>query len=133
MKSDTEIKRNVEEEFRFDPNVDASDIALNVKNGVVSLTGFVKSYTEKFEAESDAKRVAGVIGLANDIEVRLPGSAERPDPEIARDAVAAINARLPFTADHIRTVVKNGWITLEGTAEWNFQRQAAESAVRHLR
>lgn len=133
MKSDSEIKRDVEDELRFDPDIDASDIGVAVKNGVVTLTGFVKSYTEKFEAEADAKRVSGVVGLANDIEVRLPGSAERPDPDIARDAVTAIKARLPFSAEHIRTVVKNGWVTIEGTVEWNYQRETAEDAVRRLR
>ena len=133
MKSDSEIKRDVEEELRFDPDIDATDIGVAVKNGVVTLTGFVKSYTEKFEAEADAKRVVGVVGLANDLEVRLPGSAERPDPDIARDAVAAIKARLPFTAEHIRVVVKNGWVTLEGSVEWNYQRESAENAVRRIR
>ena len=106
---------------------------MSVNNGVVALTGFVKSYTEKFEAEAAAKRVAGVLGLANDLEVRLPGGTERPDPDIARDVVAAIKTRLPFTAEHIRAVVKNGWVTLEGQVEWNYQRESAESAVRHIR
>jgi osmotically-inducible protein OsmY len=133
MKSDSEIKRDVEAELRFDPDIDASDIGVAVKNGVVTLTGFVKSYTEKFEAEADAKRVSGVVGLANDLEVRLPSSAERPDPDIARDAVAAIKARLPYSAEHIRAVVKNGWVTLEGAVEWNYQRETAEDAVRRIR
>jgi osmotically-inducible protein OsmY len=133
MKSDSDIKRDVEEELRFDPDIDATDIGVSVNNGVVALTGFVKSYTEKFEAEAAAKRVAGVLGLANDLEVRLPGGTERPDPDIARDVVAAIKARLPFTAEHIRAVVKNGWVTLEGQVEWNYQRESAESAVRHIR
>src|ERR1700716_1734381 len=93
MKSDSDIKRDVEEELRFDPDIDATDIGVSVNNGVVALTGFVKSYTEKFEAEAAAKRVAGVLGLANDLEVRLPGGTERPDPDIARDAVAALKTR----------------------------------------
>ena len=133
MKSDSEIKRDVEEELRFDPDIDASDIGVAVKNRVVTLTGFVKSYTEKFQAEADAKRVSGVVGLANDLEVRLPSSAERPDPDIARDAVSAIKARLPYSAEHIRAVVKNGWVTLEGNVEWNYQRETAEDAVRRIR
>jgi osmotically-inducible protein OsmY len=133
MKSDSDIKRDVEEELRFDPDIDATDIGVSVNNGVVALTGFVKSYTEKFDAEAAAKRVAGVLGLANDLEVRLPGGTERPDPDIARDVVAAIKTRLPFTAEHIRAVVKNGWVTLEGQVEWNYQRESAESAVRHIR
>ena len=133
MKSDSDIKRDIEEELRFDPDIDATDIGVTVKNGVVAPTGFVKSYTEKFEAEAAAKRVAGVVGLANDLEVRLPGGAEKPDPDIARDAVAAIKARLPLSAENIRAVVKNGWVTLEGTVEWNYQRESAESAVRRIR
>src|ERR1700676_2948031 len=133
MRSDTDIKRDVEDELRWDPDIDASDIGIAVKNGVVSLTGFVKSYSEKFEAEAAAKRVAGVVGLANDLEVRLPGSFEGPDPDIARDAVSAIKTRLPLTAEHIRAVVKQGWVTLEGYAQWNYQREGAERAVRRLR
>ena len=106
MKSDSDIKRDVEEKLRFDPDIDATDIGVAVKDGVVTLVGFVKSYTEKSEAEAAAKRVAGVLGLANDLEVPLPGSVERPDPEIARDAFAAIKTRLPFSAEHIRVIVK---------------------------
>jgi len=123
MKSDSDIKRDVEEELRFDPDIDATDIGVSVNNGVRRPHRLVKSYTEKFEAEAAAKRVAGVLGLANDLEVRLPGGTERPDPDIARDVVAAIKTRLPFTAEHIRAVVKNGWVTLEGQVEWNYQRE----------
>jgi osmotically-inducible protein OsmY len=133
MRSDADIKRDVEDELRWDPDIDSSDIAVTVKNGVVTLIGFVKSYSEKFEAEAAAKRVAGVVGLANDLDVRLPVGSERPDPDIARDAVAAIKARLPISGEHIRVVVKNGWLTLEGQVEWNYQRESAESAVRGIR
>lgn len=132
MRSDSDIKRDVEEELQWDPLIDASDIAVAVKDGVVTLTGYVRSYTDKLQAEADAKRVAGVVGLANDIEVRLPKVDERPDPEIARDAVAAIKRRLPVSHERIRPVVKGGWVTLEGEAEWNYQRQEAERAVRRL-
>jgi osmotically-inducible protein OsmY len=133
MRSDEEIKRDVEEELRWDPDIDATDIAVAVKNGVVTLTGFVKSYNDKWEAERDAKRVAGVLGVANDLEVRLPNIDERPDPDIARDAVAAIKTQLPFSYEQIKVVVKNGWVTLEGEAEWNYQREAAERAVRRVK
>jgi osmotically-inducible protein OsmY len=133
MRSDSDIKRDVEAEIRSDPTVDATDIAVAVKNGVVTLTGFVHSYSEKLEAEAAAKRVAGVIGLANDLEVRLSAADQRPDPEIARDAVAALRARLPFSANQIRVVVDKGWVTLEGQVEWNYQREEAERAVRRLK
>jgi osmotically-inducible protein OsmY len=132
MRSDNDIKRDVEDELRFDPDLDATDIAVSVKNGVVTLTGFVKRYMDKYEAESAAKRVVGVVGIANDIEVRFPTGSERPDPDIARDAISAIKVRLPFSWEHIRAVVKNGWVTLEGNVEWNYQREAAENAVRRL-
>ena len=133
MKTDSDIKRDVENELRWDPDIDATDVAITVKDGVVTLAGFVRSYSQKWEAERDAKRVSGVVGIANDIEVRLPSIDQRPDPDIARDVVAAIQTQLPFWHDHIKPVVKNGWVTLEGDAEWNFQRERAESAVRHVR
>jgi osmotically-inducible protein OsmY len=132
MRSDSDIKRDVEDEIRWDPDIGSTDIAVAVKNGVVSLTGFVRHYTQKYEAERAAKRVAGVLGLANDIEVSLPTADSRSDPEIARDAVAAIKAQLPYSSEHIKTIVKGGWITLEGDAEWNYQRETAEKAVRRL-
>src|SRR4029077_7441714 len=87
----------------------------------------------KLEAEKTTKRVAGVVAVANDIEVRLPIFNQRPDTEIARDAVAAIQNRLPYSSDHIRVVVRDGWVTLEGSVEWNYQRERAEEAVEHVR
>jgi osmotically-inducible protein OsmY len=133
MRSDSEIKRDVEDELRWDPDIDATDIAVAVKNSVVTLTGFVKSYNDRWEAERDAKRVAGVLGVANDLEVRLPNIDQQPDPDIARDAVAAIKTQLPVSYENIKVVVKNGWVSLEGEVEWNYQREAAERAVRRLR
>ena len=133
MRSDSEIQRDVEDELKWNPDINATDIAVSVGKGVVTLAGFVKSYGEKFAAETAAKRVAGVVGVANDLEVRLPGVDERPDPDIARDAIAAIKARLPYSWENIKVVVKSGWITLEGNVEWNYQRESAESAVRWLK
>jgi osmotically-inducible protein OsmY len=133
MRSDEEIKRDVEAELKWDPDIDATDIAVSTKNGVVTLAGFVPSYLMKYEAEKAAKRVAGVVGVANDIEVRLPSIDQRPDPEIARDAVAAIKSRLPISWDRFKVIAKNAWITLEGEVEWNYQRQTAEEAVRTIK
>src|SRR5438477_2730972 len=132
MRSDSDIKRDVEDELRWDPDLDATDIAVTVKSGVVTLAGFTRSYSDKLEAEAAAKRVAGVLGVANDIEVRLPSLDQRPDPEIARDAIAAIVQRLPLVSEQIKVLVRNGWITLEGHVEWDDQRSAAESAVRRV-
>jgi osmotically-inducible protein OsmY len=133
MRTDSEIKRDVEDELKYDPDIDATDIAVAVKSGVVMLTGYVRSYLHKYAAEKAAKRVSGVVGVANDIEVRLLTIDERPDPEIARDAVAAIKNRLPISGDRIKVLVKGGWITLEGEVEWNYQRETAEDAVRSLK
>jgi osmotically-inducible protein OsmY len=133
MRSDSDIKRDVEAELQSDPSVDATDIAVAVKNGVVTLSGFVHKYSDKLEAEAAAKRVAGVVGLANDLEVRLPLSDKRPDPEIARDAVAAVKTQLPFSWQQIKVIVDKGWVTLEGQVEWNYQREEAERAVRRVK
>jgi osmotically-inducible protein OsmY len=133
MKSDSEIKRDVEAELQSDPTIDATDIAVAVKNGVVTLTGFVRSYWEKLGAEAAAKRVSGVVGLANDLEVSLSAADQRPDPEIARDAVAAIRSRLPESGEGVRVVVDKGWITLEGHVKWHYQREEAERAVRRVK
>jgi osmotically-inducible protein OsmY len=133
MKSDRDIERDVKEELEWNPDLDASDIAVSVKDGVVTLAGFVKSYTDKYDAEAAAKRVAGVSGVANDLEVRLPSIDERPDPDIARDAVAALKSQLPISSEHIKVVVKHGWVTLEGQVEWQYQKNTAESAVRRIK
>src|ERR1700739_4710454 len=98
MRSDSDIKRDVEDELRWDPDLDATDIAVAVKSGVVTLAGFTRSYSDKLEAEAAAKRGAGVRGRADDIEVRLPSLDQRPDPDIARDAIAVIKNRVPVVA-----------------------------------
>jgi osmotically-inducible protein OsmY len=133
MRSDSDIRRDVEDELRWDPDIDAIDIAVSVNNGVVTLAGFVRSYMQKYQAEADTKRVAGVLGVVDDLEVRLPNIDERPDPEIARDAIAQIKSELPYAWERIRVIVKNGWLTLEGEVEWNYQRERAEHAVRRAR
>ncbi|MDB5448175.1 MAG: hypothetical protein JWQ97_3492 [Phenylobacterium sp.] len=133
MKSDEDIRRDVEAELKWDPDIDAKDIAVAVRDGVVALTGFVGSYSQKWQAERDAKRVSGVRGVANDIEVRLPNIDQRPDPEIARDAVQQIRAMLPYSGEKITATVKNGWVTLEGEVEWHYLRERAEAAVRRVR
>jgi osmotically-inducible protein OsmY len=88
---------------------------------------------QKTPAERDAKRVAGVLAVANDIEVRLPYINKRPDPEIARDAVQKLQTELPYSSQFIKVTVKDGEVTLEGALEWNYQRERAEKAVRTVR
>jgi osmotically-inducible protein OsmY len=132
MKPDSEIARHVEAELRSDPEVDTTDIAVAVKDSVVTLTGFVHSYNEKVEAERAAKRVAGVAAVANDIEVRLRDIDERPDPEIARDVVAELKRELPTAWEPIKVTVAHGRVILEGDLAWRHQRENAERAVRRI-
>jgi osmotically-inducible protein OsmY len=133
MKSGSEIERDVRDELKWDPDLDAENIVVSVKDGVVTLAGFVSSYSDRLEAEAAAKRVAGVLAVANDIEVRLPAIDQRPDPDIAKAAVAALKSELPISYDKIKIIVKDGWITLEGVAEWQYQKTTAENAVRKVK
>ncbi len=131
MRSDADIKKDVEAELRWSPDVDETDIAVKVKDGEVSLTGYARDYFEKYQAEIAAKRVKGVAAVANDLELRSIAGTPT-DPEIARAAVAALKLELPLTCENIKTVVQQGRVKLEGAVEWHYQRERAESAVRRL-
>ena len=131
MKSDADIKRDVEAELNWSPEVDETDIAVKVNSGEVTLTGYVRTFYEKFQAEAAIKRVKGVTAVANDIQVRQFAAAPT-DPEIARAAAAALKVELPVTWENVKPIVQQGRITLEGKVEWQYQRTAAEHAVRHL-
>ncbi|RPH61757.1 MAG: BON domain-containing protein [Acidobacteria bacterium] len=133
MKTDSDIKRDVEAELRWSPEIDETDIAVKVNGGVVALSGFARSYYDKYQAEATVKRVAGVAGVANDVEVRLPQGGETSDPETAREAVTAIKLALPVSHESIKVLVHKGRVTLEGTVEWQYLKEAAETAVRRLR
>jgi osmotically-inducible protein OsmY len=132
MRSDTHIKADVEAELSWSPDLDETDVAIKVQDGVVLLSGYVHSYFEKDRAEAAAKRVKGVCGVANDVIVRLAIGAGTSDPEIARAAVAALKATAPQLADRLKVIVSQGHLTLEGAVQWNFQKSQAEIAVRNL-
>ena len=133
MRTDAETQRDVQAELRWAPDVEARDIAVKVNGGIATLTGYVPSYSDRIRAEAAAKRVVGVLAVANDIEVRLPSGADRSDPEIARDAVAALRGELPMSWEHVTPLVHAGHIALEGTLDWHDQRERAEHAVRRVR
>lgn len=133
MLNDAEIKRNVEAQLSWEPGLGDDDIAVAVKDGVVTLAGFVKSYTDLWAAERAAKKVKGVKAVANDIQVRLPQVDRRPDPDIARDAVAALKRDLLAASDRIKVVVKDGYLSLQGEVEWKYQKDWAERAVRNVK
>ena len=131
-RSDDLIRNDVLFELKWDPKISSSsDIAVAVKDGVVTLSGFVKSYWDKDAAEKAAKRVYGVRALANDIEVK-PSTA-RTDPEIAREAIQELESHVSIPADKIKVTIEKGWVTLEGTVDWQYQKSLAESAIKKLR
>lgn len=132
MKSDVELRNDVQEELKWEPGVKPAAIGVAVKDGVVILSGYVDSYAEKWAAERAAKRVSGVKAVAEEIEVRLPGLSERSDSEIAHSAENVLDWNASIPRDAIEVTVGHGWVTLEGQVDWQYQREAAESAVRHL-
>jgi osmotically-inducible protein OsmY len=127
IKCDNAIKHNVEAELRCCSTLDQTDIAVKVNGGIVTLTGYVANFLHKDRAEDAVKRVAGVVAIANDIQVQA--SATFSDPEIAREAVAAIKRQLPLNWEQVRPTVRHGSVTLEGLVDANYQREEAEKAV----
>jgi osmotically-inducible protein OsmY len=132
MGKDSLLQSAVMDELRWEPSINAADIGVAAKEGVVTLTGFVRSYPEKQSAERAAKRVAGVKAVAEEIEIRLPGIFERTDSDIAKSAVAALAWNVMVPRDSVKVVVEHGWVTLEGEVGWQYQRKAAEDSVRNL-
>lgn len=132
MRADNEVKRDVEAELQWAPDVNETDIAVKVNGGVVTLTGYARTYFEKYRAEAVAKQVAGVTAVANDLAVRAPLGGMPTDPQIARDAVAQLRTELPLIWEQIKPLVHEGHVALEGTVEWHYERERAESAVRRV-
>ena len=130
--TDLELKKNVEAELNWEPSVNAAEIGVAVKDSIVTLSGHIPSYWERFAAERAAARVAGIKAVVNNLEVRLPSSSERTDEDIARAAINALDWSIAVPADSIKVKVSKGWITLEGSVNWQFQKMAAEKAVRDL-
>jgi osmotically-inducible protein OsmY len=131
-KNDVELQRSVLDELKWDPSVDAAHIGVSVKNGVVTLSGHVPSYAESWAAEAAAKRVRGIKAVANELDVKLPGSSKRTDEDIANACLNALKSNILVPDEQIKVTVSKGWVTLEGEVTWNYQRRAAESAVRNL-
>ncbi len=132
MKNDLELRRDILDELEWEPSIDAAGIGVAAHDGIITLTGSAKSYTEKLAAGRATERVQGVKAIANDIEVRLPGTAERIDADIARAAVDTLSWRTSMPEGRIKVAVTKGWITLEGEVDWQYQKDIASEAVRHL-
>ncbi len=131
-RTDEEIQRDVLEELKWDTRVRPNEIGVAVKDGVVTLTGWVDSYLKKMAAEEAAHRVRGVKAVVNDIEVRLPSSAERTDEDLAKAALNALQWEAGVPADKLEVTVSHGWVTLKGEVEYGYQKREAERAVERL-
>jgi osmotically-inducible protein OsmY len=130
--ADTELQCDVLDELKCDPGVNVAHIGVSAKKGIVTLSGYVPSYWEKHAAEKSAKRVYGVMAVVNELEVKLPGSSQRTDEDIAAACVNALKSSISIPSDKIKVVVSKGWVTLEGEVEWQYQKRGAENAIRYL-
>jgi osmotically-inducible protein OsmY len=132
MRTDMELQNDIIEELKWTPSIDAANIGVAVKDGVVTLTGYVPSYVQYYEADNAAKRVYGVTAVVNKIVVTLPGSNVRTDLDIAEEAVNELKSNVWVPQDKIKVTVSKGWLTLEGEVDWKYQKDAAEKAVRKI-
>ena len=132
MKTDKELQRDVLDELAWEPSVDAAEIGVSVEAGVIILNGTVKSLTEKWTAERVAQRVEGVRAVTDKLVVKLPGDTQHTDADIARAAANALDWNASVPRNRIKLLVNNGWITLDGSVEYRFQKDAGENTVRNL-
>jgi osmotically-inducible protein OsmY len=132
MKTDKQIQQDVIAELGWEPSVNAAHIGVEVSNGIVTLAGHVTNFTEKFNAERAAQRVAGVKALVVEMDVKLAGTSKRTDADIASSVENVLQWAMYFSPESVKVKVEGGWITLSGDVEWDYQRQTAIGAVRHL-
>jgi len=132
MKTDAQLQQDILAELAWEPSVNAGAIGVEVRDGIVTLTGHVDSFGEKWEAQEAAQRVSGVRALAVEMDVTLPGASRRNDADIARSAKNVLEWSTYWPQDAIKVMVEGGWITLTGELDWEYQRTAAAAAVRPL-
>ena len=132
MKSDEELQKDVMTELKWEPSIAAAEIGVAVKDGIVTLTGYVDSYFAKSTAERAAARVFGVRSVAGEINVRFPGSFRRTDEDIAGAAVYGLEWNVSVPHDRVKVSVQDGWLTLSGEVDWWYQKDAAIDAVQKL-
>lgn len=132
MKTDAQLKKDVEDELAWEPAVDAAHIGVAVKDGVVTLTGHLETFAEKYVAERAVRRVAGVRAIAEEIDVKLSRAHVRSDSDIAQAIEAAFDWHTLIPSDRIQVKVEQGWVTLTGEVNWDYQRRMAEQTVRPL-
>ena len=132
MKTDAQLQKDVTAELGWEPSINSAQIGVEVKDGIVTLAGHVSCYAEKWDAERAAQRVAGVKALTVEIEVKLPGTSTRTDIDVARSVENVLQWATDVPRGAHKVMVENGWITLTGEVDWDYQRQAAASTIRHL-
>ena len=132
LKDDRQLQHDVLEELGWEPELDVSKIGVAADHGVVTLTGYVRAFSELVQAEKAARRVAGVEALASELEIKPPVAQLTDDVSIAQRALSALEWDASVPKGTVRITVTRGWLKLEGDAEWNYQRRAAEDAVRNL-
>lgn len=132
IRTDSQLQQDVLDELDFEPSVDAAHIGVSAQNGVVTLNGHVASYAEKIAAEKAVQRVKGVRAIAQEIEVRYPNDKKTADDEIATRAVNILRWNSVVPAERVQIKVQDGWVTLKGEVDWQFQRLAAENSIRRL-
>lgn len=133
MKKNNELQKDVQDAIQWEPLLNAAEIGVTAKDGVVSLTGVVDSYAKKIEAEQAAKRVIGVRALVANIQVKIPHQWAKTDAEIATDVLEVLKSNFYVPYEHLKVTVENGWVTLDGELPWDYQREAVKDAVKCLR
>ncbi len=132
MKTNSQIQKDIYDELKWDPRINEAEIGVSVLDSVVTISGFVPNYAEKLAAQEATRRVAGVTAVVDDIKVKVTGSFKRDDQDIAKSALNALEWHVWVPHQDIKVVVDDGWISLSGIVEWDYQRKAVESAVRYL-
>jgi osmotically-inducible protein OsmY len=132
MKNNQELQTDVQNAIKWEPLLNAAEIGVTAKDGIVSLTGVVDSYSKKMEAENAAKKVIGVKAIVENIEIKFPNSWTKTDAEIANEVLSGLKNNWSVPNEKVTVKVENGWITLDGELPWNYQKEAAKSAINYL-
>ena len=132
MRTDMELQKDVVAELKWEPRLEEDEIGVAVKDGVVTLTGFVPDYAQRRIAAKAAERVNGVRAVAQELAVKVPNAFRRSDTELAHQVVNALAWDIEVPDQKIKAKVEDGWVTLEGEVDWQYQRNAVERSVRYL-
>ncbi len=132
MKTNEELQKDVQDAIKWEPLLNAAEIGVIAKDGIITLTGIVDIYAKKLEAEIAAKNVAGVKAVVENIEIKFSSSWNKSDADIANEVLATLKSSWAIPSEKLKVKVEDGWITLEGELGWNYQKEVAESSINHL-